>query len=178
MNIFYLSADPKQCAAEHCDKHVVKMIIEYAQLLSTAHRVLDGIAYEELTNKGRMIKRWLIPDLREKKLYKASHVNHPDAIWARESCGNYKYLYNLFTATCDEYTKRYGRVHETDRKLRNILALEPEKIECAEFTTPPQCMPDHCKDDDTIQAYRNYYITEKKEFAKWKTQVPEWFIPK
>jgi len=175
MNVFYLSKNPEQCAAEHCDKHVVKMIIEYAQLLSTAHRVLDGIQYSELTKNGRQIKRWLIKDSREQKLYKASHINHPDAIWARESCGNYSWLYKLFVATCDEYTKRYGKKHETDRKLRNILALEPEKIKCAQFVEPPQCMPDHCKHEDTIQAYRNYYIKEKRGFAKWKTQTPEWY---
>jgi hypothetical protein len=175
MNVFYLNKDPKQCASEHCDKHVVKMVIEYAQLLSTAHRVLDGIEYSELSKKGRMMKRWLIKDSREQKLYKASHINHPDGIWVRNSCGNYNWLYKLFVATCDEYTKRYGRKHETDRKLRNILALEPENIKCGEFVEPPQCMPDNCKDTNTIQAYRNYYITEKKSFAKWKTKTPEWF---
>jgi hypothetical protein len=175
MNVFYLNEDPVKCAEEHCDKHVVKMVIEYAQLLSTAHRVNDGIEYSELTPKGRMVKRWLLRDSRETKLYKAAHVNHPDAIWARKSCGNYNYLYKLFVATCDEYTKRYGKVHETDRKLRNILALEPENIKCDKFVEPPQCMPDHCKDSNTIQAYKNYYILEKAKFAKWKNNIPEWF---
>ena len=44
------------------------------------------------------------------------------------------------------------------------------------FTQPPQCMPDECKiENDTIQAYRNFYKAHKKEFATWKNQVPEWF---
>lgn len=175
MNVFYLSRNPKQCASEHCDKHVVKMIIEYAQLLSTAHRFLDGDLVIGKTKTGRNAKRWVLPDGRDSRLYLASHINHPDAVWARESCGNYEYLYKLFIATCDEYTKRYGKVHETDRKLRGILALEPENIECGEFAEPPQCMPDYCKHEDTIQAYRNYYINEKRDFAKWKTQIPEWY---
>ena len=176
MNVFYLNEDPKVCAEEHCDKHVVKMIIEYAQLMSTAHRVLDGMQYSELTKNGRQIKRWLIKDSREKKLYKASHVNHPDAIWARKSCGNYNYLYKLFSALCDEYTHRYGKVHETDRKLRNILALEPENIDCGKMTEPPQAMPDDCKHSDVKQAYKNYYIMEKKNFATWKNRtIPKWF---
>lgn len=176
MNIFYLNKDPIVCASQHCDKHIVKMIIEYAQLLSTAHRVLDGEEYIELTVNNRKIKRWKIGDTRDEKLYKAAYVNHPDTVWTRKSCGNYNYLYKLFIATCDEYTKRYGKKHKTDKKLRNILALEPENIDCGKFVEPPQCMPDDCKDDNTVKAYRNYYINEKKSFAKWNyTEMPEWF---
>lgn len=176
MNIFYLSADPKECAQQHCDKHVVKMIIEYAQLLSTAHRVLDGIEYSELTKNGRQIKRWLVKDSRENKLYKASHINHPSAIWVRQSCGNYDYLYKLFVELCDEYTHRYGKKHETDRKLRNILALNPENLKCGKMTVVPQAMPNTCKRSDPIEGYKNYYITEKKNFAKWTNRLtPKWY---
>ena len=53
MNIFYLDRHPKICAEYHCDKHTVKMIIEYAQLMSTAHRVLDGEEYYDKTSNGR-----------------------------------------------------------------------------------------------------------------------------
>ena len=42
MNIFYLHENPEICAEYHCDKHVVKMILETAQMLSTAHRIIDG----------------------------------------------------------------------------------------------------------------------------------------
>ena len=78
MNIFYLDKDPKTCAEMHCDKHVVKMIIEYAQLMSTAHRVLDGDPYVSQTLGGRRIQRWKHPIAKmEKTLYKASHVKHP-----------------------------------------------------------------------------------------------------
>lgn len=179
MNVFYLNEDPKVCAEEHCDKHVVKMVIEYAQLLSTAHRVLDGTLYSGKTKTGRRAKRWSLADGRDSRLYLASHVKHPDEIWVQQSCGNYNYLYNLFVNLCDEYTRRYGKVHETDRKLRNILALRPENIPCGEFTEPPQCMPDHCKAEDPITAYKNYYIMEKKDFATWKTKTPEWYtLPK
>ena len=81
MNIFYLDPDPRTCAEMHCDKHVVKMIIEYAQLMSTAHRVIDGTEYTDMTANGRRIKRWRLDDDRESILYKASHINHPSAIW-------------------------------------------------------------------------------------------------
>ena len=118
MNIFYLHKDPEISAKMHCDKHVVKMIIEYAQLMSTAHRILDG----------------------------------------------------------DEYTHRYGKVHSTDSLLRDLLMSPPTKIKEGGLTTMPQAMPDHCKKPDSVDAYRTYYIQEKKRFAKWtKRDVPEWF---
>ena len=60
----------------HCDKHVVKMIIEYAQLMSTAHRMIDGDEYTDLSINGRKIKRWRHPEL-DDVLMKASHAHHP-----------------------------------------------------------------------------------------------------
>jgi len=176
MNIFYLDNDVKKCAEYHCNAHVVKMVIEYAQLLSTAHRILDGDLVLGRTQSGRSVKRFTLPDRRDDTLYLASHVNHPDSIWVRESCGNYTYLYKLFVALCDEYTHRYGRVHATDTKLRNLLALHPENIPCGKMTEPPQAMPDHCKDANVVTAYQNYYIKEKQNFAKWKNRsTPKWF---
>jgi hypothetical protein len=62
MNIFYLDPNPKICAEMHVDKHVCKMVIEYAQLLSTTHRVLDGEMYIGKTVNNRNIKRWLLLD--------------------------------------------------------------------------------------------------------------------
>ena len=96
MNIFYLHNDPQVCAAYHCDKHVVKMILEYAQLLSTAHHELDGVPSIEC--------------------YKKTHVNHPSAVWARQSKRHYRWLYRLLSHTCREYTKRYRKIHATERK--------------------------------------------------------------
>ena len=95
MNIFYLSAYPDQCAEMHCDKHVCKMIIEYAQIMSTAHRVLDGEEYYGRTKNGRRIKRWKMNSNLEDILYKASHVNHPSNQWVRASWRNYQWLYVL-----------------------------------------------------------------------------------
>ena len=90
MNLFYLHKEPEVSATLHCDKHVVKMIIEYAQQLCTAHRVLDGIEYYDQSKNGRKIKRWRLEDTAlEGVLYKASHINHPDNIWVRHSKENY-----------------------------------------------------------------------------------------
>ena len=105
MNIFYLDRKPQPCAEMHLDKHVVKMIIEYAQLMSTAHRVLDGEEYYDKTANGRKIKRWRMDDVDyENGLMKASHVNHPSGVWVRASEENYKWLDQMWLHLLDEYT--------------------------------------------------------------------------
>jgi hypothetical protein len=186
MNIFYLDANPKVCAEMHCDKHVVKMIIEYAQLMSTAHRIIDGEQYTDLTANGRRIQRWRLPDERENLLYKASHINHPSAIWCRENKSNYDYLYQLFYWLCREYTHRYGKIHATDEKLSEHLLQSPQNIGHGEFFAPTPAMPSELKimaktvvagrKYDVLASYQNYYIQEKASFAKWKNRTtPEWF---
>ena len=118
MNIFYLDKHYRTCAKQHVDKHVVKMIVEYAQLLSTAHRVLDGEEYEGRTANNRRIRRFKMANSNiENTLYKASHINHPSAIWVRESSQHYWWLYLLFRELCIEYTHRYGKIHSTESKL-------------------------------------------------------------
>ena len=76
MNIFALHTDPYKSAEMHCDKHVVKMILETCQLLSTAHRVLDGEQVIGKTKTGRNVKRWVLPDSRDETLYQATHVRN------------------------------------------------------------------------------------------------------
>lgn len=177
MNIFALDKSPSIAARLHCDKHVVKMIIEYAQLLSTAHRIIDGVETIQENENGRKMKRYYLHDARDVILYKASHVNHPSAIWARGNLSNYNWLYHLFVFLCDEYTHRYGKVHATDTKLRGILSIAPMGINrVGEMEDIPQAMPDHCKKADYVEAYRNYYNLEKSSFAKWTNrETPEWF---
>ena len=176
MNVFYLSNDASECAKMHCDKHTVKMIIEYAQLMSTAHRILDGQQYTEIQN-GRRIKRWRLESNRhESVLYKASHINHPSAIWTRSNSSNYRWLYELWRNLCSEYTHRYGKTHLTEQKLMHLLKNAPINIPDNSFTEPPLAMPEHCKLNDVIESYRNYYIKEKKSFAVWtKRDIPQWF---
>ena len=158
MNIFYLDRDPEIAAQMHCDKHVVKMILESAQMLSTAHRVLDG---DEIADS--------------KGLYKMSHKNHPCTIWARTNSENYEWLWNLYDHLMKEYTYRYGKHHASER-LTHALWEFPRNISHGDFTDPPQCMPDYCKSDDTVAAYQTYYIIEKSDFAKWPDERrPEWF---
>jgi hypothetical protein len=176
VNIFYLDNDPKTCAEMHLDKHVVKMIIEYAQLMSTAHRFLDGEEYTDLTANGRRIKRWRMNDELENQLMKASHINHPSGVWCRTTDTNYKWLYNMWTHLLDEYTYRYGKIHACAR-LRDTLAALPNNIRQGGFTPPTPAMPDEVKiPNDVLKSYQNYYIQNKAHFAKWsKRPVPTWF---
>ena len=174
MNIFYLHKTPTVSVKMHCDKHVVKMVIEYAQLLSTAHRMLDGTQWIDASS-GRRIKRWRLDNYcMDGVLYKASHINHPSAIWVRQNNSQYQYMYNMFENLCEEYTYRYGKIHMTDSKLRQLLVDSPKNIPIGSFQEPPQCMPDYCKQSNALDGYRTYYREEKKSFAKWTNRdVPE-----
>jgi len=174
MNIFYLDQNPKECAKQHCDKHVVKMILEYAQLLSTAHRMLDGEQYYEPSRRsGRMVKRFHLDGPRA-NLYQATHMHHPSAVWCRENISNYVWLDDLFEACLDEYTYRYDKVHKC-AELKDLLHEPPDNIEIGAFTPPTLAMPDENKVSDcNIECYRDYYHT--KHFAKWTNRpIPEWF---
>lgn len=177
MNIFYLDQNPLVCAQQHCDKHVVKMILEYAQLLCTAHRMLDGDEWTDRNKAGHRIKRWKHPDASmDNTLYKATHVNHPSNVWARTNYGNYVWLLSLYNALCTEYTHRYGKVHATQTKLRGIVDRVPDNIPSGSFTQPTQAMPDQYRNVDSIKAYRNYYVNEKAGFCVWtKRDAPEWW---
>lgn len=178
MNIFYLDKQPQQCAEQHCDKHVVKMILEYAQLLSTAHRVLDGNVCTGISKTGRKQTSYVLSDSRESTLYRATHINHPSAAWVRQSAKNYHYLHLLLYYSCKEYTRRYGKVHKVERDdiLGHLYAM-PENIPQGTFTEPPPAMPDYCKvAGDSVASYRNYYILEKNRFATWKTKAPDWYV--
>jgi hypothetical protein len=178
MNIFYLHTDTKECAKQHLDKHVVKMILEYAQLLSTAHRLLDGTEYEGRTVSGtRKAMRWLLTDEREHNLYMASHMKHPSGIWCRQSLDNYWWLYNLWRDLMREYTFRYGK-HHVAEKLIPFLSFPPKNIPKVEASPMPQCMPEQYKvPGNSIQAYHNYYIGDKQRFAVWTNRpIPEWYV--
>ena len=147
MNIFHLHKDPKICAEYHCDKHVVKMILETAQMLSTAYR----------RNFGN-----------NNDLYKTAYPKHPMTIWVGDSGGNFNWSMRLLDQLLYQYTMRYNKVHKTIRIYESLLGKHT-RWQCwkTEFTPPPQCMPDEYKHKDYITAYKQYYIGEKKRFAKY-----------
>lgn len=166
MNIFYLHSDPAIAARMHNDKHVVKMILESAQLLSTAHRLLDGVD-------------GVLPDERNNILYKATHRNHPSAVWVRRELDHYRWVHDLLYFLIAEYRYRYkDRPHACER-LQPYLLDAPRNIPTDGpmiMEAPPQCMPDDCKGSDTVQAYRNYYAKHKYHIGKWtRREQPEWW---
>ncbi len=165
MNIFYLDKDPVIAAKMMCDKHVVKMILESAQMLSTAVRVQSG---DERADKLG--------------LYKMSHKNHPSSIWVRQSYFNFMWLYKHMIALMEEYTYRYDKHHATERLIEPLYnsfygEIYPFGDNLEIFTDPPQCMPEICKGGDTVSAYQTYYILEKAKIATWnnKRSAPKWW---
>ena len=148
MNIFVLSLCPQICAIMHCDKHVIKMITEYGQLLSTCHHIMNSNP----------------PD----GLFKRCFPKHPCSIWLRESSGNYIWLYHLFIKLCDEYTYRYHKIHKTDSKLRIILNEIPDLLPVGTLTTFRQAMPGELKMKNPILGYHNYYRKSKRHIAEWR----------
>ena len=154
MNIFLLDYDVKKCAQNHVDKHVVKMILETAQLLCGVHWVTDSQSTAP---------------------YKLSHKNHPCSIWTRESLSNYLYLCELGLELCYEYTYRYGKRHKSQDVIEWCIVNKPN-IEDKGFTEPAKAMPDEYKVDDAVESYRNYYSGAKSGFASWKGRdIPEWY---
>jgi hypothetical protein len=179
MNIFYLDHNPIHCAEMHNNKHVVKMILEYAQLLSTAHRILDGVPTVGLSKSGRKQQRYILNDEREQILYSATHIHHPSAVWCRQNDSNYIWLSKLLLACCKEYTYRYGKVHKCEESglVKQLFWNPPKNIPHGDFTQPTPAMPDEVKiAGDSLASYRNYYILNKTHLANWKKrEVPSWY---
>lgn len=180
MNIFFLDSNTKLCAQYHVDRHVTKMIVEYAQVLSTAHRLIDGVEVIGLSKSGRKQKIWSLTDDREDTIYKATHVNHPSAKWARHCAMNYTWLMELWCELLDEYTHRYGKRHACERLIPYLCVL-PKNISTAyQFSPPWRAMPDEYKVDKSdpdycVKSYRAYYLGKKSHMFKWKNRsTPDW----
>ena len=147
MNIFHLHKDPKTCAEYHCDKHVVKMILETGQMLSTAYRRHFGDNDD---------------------LYKTAYPRHPMTVWVGNSGGNFSWTMKLLEHLLEQYTLRYNKIHTTSR-IFNLLNTKHVywKDLTGDFLDPPLCMPDDCKRDCYIFSYRKYYKEYKSHFAKY-----------
>ena len=183
MNIFVLDKDPKLAAQAHCDQHVLKMILEYAQMLSTAHRINDGVAYDEvrINKKGNKyrIARWAHPKQElDDVLYLATHYNHPCSKWVRATRENYLWMFHLWAELCVEYRVRWqtGRAHGSWTKLKWYLSDPPRNIWRGFMTEWPLAMDDEYKLNDVVSSYRNFYNQSKSLFATWTFRdIPEWY---
>ena len=155
MNIFVLDADPVKAAQDQCNKHVVKMVTESAQLLTTCFPA------------GTL-------------RFKYTHINHPCAVWVRASLTNYKWLLVHAAALADEYTSRYKRIHASSDVIDACLNMTPD-IEDIGLTPFARAIKQPWKDEsasmDIVSAYRHYYVGDKARFAKWApwAQAPAWW---
>jgi hypothetical protein len=144
MNIFFLAFNPKLAAEYHCDKHVVKMILETAQMLYCAHWVLN-------------------PENLPVGAYKKAHVNHPCSIWVRESLSNYQWLCELGWYLCKEYQYRYGaeKTHKTESHIAWLKQNPPISLRDIGVTEIRLAMPDEYKQPNPVEAYRTFYQKSK-----------------
>ena len=154
MNIFYLHECPDKAARLQYNKHVVKMILESAQMLCTAHHCYGD--------------KWQ----KENVPYKQAHLNHPSTVWTRRSKSTYMWLYDHMMALGNEYKIRYGKQHLSISKCSMFLSKPPVHIQGEDFVQPPQAMPDEYKDPCSIQAYWNYYISEKHIVVNLNKEKP------
>tara|TARA_B110000211_G_C14042027_1_gene537207 strand:- start:566 stop:1138 length:573 start_codon:yes stop_codon:yes gene_type:complete len=184
MNLFILDKDPIKAAQLQCDKHVVKMIVESAQMLSTAHRMLDGVQTRRKSQSGKtMSKYWELPDDREAVLYKAVHMGHPCTVWTMQNDNNYRWHYDHFSALCREYTYRYDKTHATQTKLKSYLMNLPNNIkqgwkyQMTPFALAMKAEPQCINENDIVQSYKDYYQTKQDRFkmAWTRRSIPEWF---
>ena len=153
MNIFILDTDPKVAATMLCDKHVVKMIVETAQMLCTAASKLGHD----------------VP-------YRPTHATkHPCTLWVGESKSNWNWLVDHGIAMCEEYTRRYNRTHKTQAVIELCRDSNIGPKNDTGLTQFRLAMPIQYKCDDPVKSYRDYYIGEKSRFAKWKTSQPAWW---
>lgn len=154
MNIFHVDHNPAKAARMLADKHVVKMVLESAQMLSTVHHLTDSEFCDTL--------------------YKPTHKGHPCTVWVKESKGNYKWLFKHLVGLLNEYTFRYSKIHKTSRLLDNLCKY-PD-IPSIGLTDQPQCMYDECKQKDLVEAYRSYYRARSHEIDMRYTnrEKPRW----
>lgn len=152
MNFFYLDRDPVKCSMFMVDKHVVKMITEHCQMLSTI-QANNGI----------------------EPLFKPTHANHPCTVWVGTSLDNYNLLIDYSKEIAKEYTYRYGRIHASESVLYYCDAKKPDLPKIG-ITEIPLAMPDEYKLSDPVDSYRQFYKGKKRHIAFWKNRpIPEWW---
>lgn len=153
MNIFILDLNIEKCAKYHCDKHVIKMPLEAAQMLCTAHFALN-------TNCD-------VP-------YKPTHINNPCSIWARRTKSNYEWLAKLGIELCFEYTHRYNKIRKLEEILKYLFSIS-YKITNGDLTEFAMAIPNKYKHSNIVESYREYYLNEKRNLFQWSNRkTPYW----
>ena len=193
MNIFVLDTCPINSALMACDKHVVKMVLETAQMLSTVardkHGIVGSVRYLDREGNERTKERRIISGLgeysgmweheRNPNVYWDVHHKHPCTLWAGKNPPNWSWLCKHGIALAKEYSFRYEKIHSSEAVIRFIYKsrLGPKGLIFPVFKTPfAQAMPEQYKHKNAVAAYRSYYRGEKSGFAKWtKRAPPSWW---
>lgn len=194
MNIFYLSMDASICAKMHCDAHVNKMCVEYAQILSTAKRFFDHVKITKYyyknpkdPSKNRWKPIWLLPeehidksgDIINKQCYIQTHINHPACKWVRSSFCNYDYLYNLWISLLNEFEYRYKKSHLSANYISifeqypNNMNVINKRIEIPRmFGEWDQHVPIYY---NRVDEFRTFYKKSKSDFLNYTNrEIPYW----
>ena len=156
MNIFVLDKNPRKAAQMHCDKHCVKMILETAQMLSTAHHVYNTPEVD--------------------KVYKQAHLNHPCTKWVRASKANYRWAVDLYLELLKEFKIRRNKTHKSGTLCNSFFEI-PSDMPDIGLTPFPQAMPQEYKRSCPVDAYRAYYMGDKAAIAEWNwgRPAPDWY---
>lgn len=184
MNLFFLDEDLDKCAEYHVDKHIGKMQLEAAQILSTTLWIdkLFGFIPRKLTCEEIKELKYAIslePSINNRSFtrYLPTHVSHPCAIWARSSLEHHYWLICYINALDSENIYRGNKPHASCKEANRLP--DPINLENIGWTEPPQCMPDQYKINSTVMAYRTYYLREKAHLASWKVRgAPPWWNPR
>ena len=170
MNIFFLDKTPEKSAQYLCDKHVPKMLLESAQMLSTAVHQHQSEFQKKLCDEEKKVT--------PNSLYKSAYSNHPMTKWVGFNRGCFRWALENAVFISQEYCKRFKKLHKSSKIINTIYDNNYiDDIPKGDFKEPPQCMPDEYKDNDYITAYRKYYQGAKAYFAKWEKgrQQPDWW---
>lgn len=165
MNIFVVDNDPVRAARDLCDQHVSKMHTESVQLLVSLANNL-GIEHSIRKKSGGF--------------HKGGYPHHPCCKWLQEDIDNVRWLLNHSFELCEEHRHRFGRMPFSTIQLvaicGQILPVLERTLPRNGMTTRPQCMPDDCRSEDVVEAYRTYYIEHKSSMARWRhCDPPSWY---
>ncbi|NIN64203.1 MAG: hypothetical protein GTO63_05790 [Anaerolineae bacterium] len=154
MNIFVLDESPLTAAEMHCDKHVGKMTLEVAQMLSTINH-----------KHGKLAP------------YKPTHANHPCVLWAEANTENYQWLVEYGKELGRQFYHRFDKHHKSTSVVYLASLHRPDLPYAGRPTEPVQCMPAHLHSDNTVESYRRFYHEYKSYFATWErgVEAPDWW---
>lgn len=186
MNIFVLSFNTKDAAQQHCDKHVIKMILETTQLLYMCWCICGNNDWRtklenELENNETLLNMQNNNQKVNFKTYKCGkgHLNHPCSKWVRESVDNYKWLCSLGLELCKEKMHRWpkNKQHTCLGHLEVLCKNIPDNIPKLEMTKFATAMPDKYKENCVVTSYKTYYNEDKQNLFKWTNRTtPCWII--